>query len=156
MMARPVTPLITVDTVITLIDRAERPVVLIERANPPSGYALPGGFVDIGETLEQAACREAMEETGLSVELIALLGCYSDPERDVRGHTISVIYVAEASGMPKAADDARSIRLCDPTDGTIQLAFDHRLVLDDFLCYRRSGIVPALRVKRPVLHKPFA
>src|SRR5688572_2454467 len=141
-MATPVTPLIAVDTIIILIDRPERPVVLIERANPPYGYALPGGFVDIGETLERAACREALEETGLAVELKGLLGCYSDPQRDSRGHTISAIYVAEARGTPKAADDARSICLCDPADRSLMLAFDHRLVLDDFIRYARSVVSP--------------
>lgn len=89
-------------------------MVFIERLNPPHGWALPGGFVDIGETVEAAAVREAREETGLEVELKALLGCYSNPDRDPRGHTVSLVYVAEASGGPVARDDARDVRVCAP------------------------------------------
>ena len=90
-MSRPVTPLLTVDIIIEMVDRPGRPVVLIERRNPPPGWALPGGFVDVGETLEQAAVREAREETSLEVALKTLLGNYSDPARDARGHTVSAV-----------------------------------------------------------------
>ena len=93
-MARPTTPLLAADTIIELTDRPGRPIVLIARRNPPPGWAIPGGFVDVGESAEQAAVREAAEETGLSVRLVTLLGFYSDPARDVRGHTASVVYVA--------------------------------------------------------------
>ena len=108
-MIEPVTPLLTVDVIIELTDRPGRPVVLIERRNEPLGWALPGGFVDRGETLEQAACREAKEETGLNVQLQVLLGCYSDPKRDPRGHTASAVYIGEAVGTPVAQDDAKAV-----------------------------------------------
>lgn len=108
-VSRPVTPLLTVDIIIELRDRPGAPIVLIERKNPPHGWALPGGFVDVGERLENAARREALEETSLEVELQTLLGCYSDPARDPRGHTVSAVYVATATGEPQARDDARDL-----------------------------------------------
>ncbi len=86
-MVRPTTPLVAVDIIIEMRDRPGRPILLIERQNPPHGWALPGGFVDVGERLERAAVREAGEEVSLEVQLKALLGCYSDPTRDPRGHT---------------------------------------------------------------------
>jgi 8-oxo-dGTP diphosphatase len=131
-MARPVTPLLTVDVVIELIDRPGRPIVLIERRNPPHGHALPGGFVDVGETVEAAALREAREETGLDVTLTRLLGVYSDPTRDPRGHTVSVVYVGEARGEPRAGDDAARVRIVDPAERPT-LAFDHARILADYL-----------------------
>lgn len=143
-MSTPVTPLVTVDIIIEMGDRPERPVVLIERRNPPLGWALPGGFVDVGERLERAAMREAREETSLRVRLQALLGCYSDPARDPRGHTVSVVYVAEAEGTPQARDDARSLDLFDP-QRLPTLVFDHRLILDDYLRFRSAGITAPLR-----------
>ena len=139
-MARPVTPLLTVDVVIELADRPGRPVVLIERRNPPPGHALPGGFVDVGETVEAAAVREAREETGLEVRLTRLLGVYSDPARDPRGHTVSVVYVGEARGEPRAGDDAAGILVCDATQPP-PLAFDHALILADYAGSRR-GLQP--------------
>ena len=93
-MPRPETPLLTVDIIIEMNDRDERPIVLIERKHPPHGWAIPGGFVDVGESVEDAARREALEETGLAVRLETLLGCYSNPARDPRGHTASVVYIA--------------------------------------------------------------
>lgn len=131
-MSRPVTPALAVDLVIELADRPGRPIVLIERRRPPPGLALPGGFVDIGETVEQAACREAREETGLDVQLVRLLGVYSDPARDPRGHTVSVVYVAEAAGTPRAGDDAARVRVTEPSD-LPPLAFDHARILADYL-----------------------
>jgi 8-oxo-dGTP diphosphatase len=136
-VARPVTPALAVDLVIELVDRPGRPIVLIERRNPPSGHALPGGFVDVGETVEDAARREALEETGLQVELRALLGVYSDPARDARGHTASVVYVAEAHGDPLAGDDAARVLVTD-TGSLPPLAFDHARILADYAARYRG------------------
>jgi 8-oxo-dGTP diphosphatase len=144
-MARPVTPLLAADAIIELVDRPGRPIVLIERRYPPPGWAIPGGFVDVGETLEQAAIREAREETGLEVRLIALLGIYSDPKRDARGHTVTAVYVAEASGTPQAADDAKTLRIADLEALPEPLAFDHAMVLDDYRRFRKTGEVTPLR-----------
>lgn len=143
-MSAPETPRLTVDVIIVLTDRADRPVVLIERDNPPHGWALPGGFVDVCETVEQAAAREAKEETGLDVALQCLLGVYSQPDRDPRGHTASVVFVAEARGAPRAADDARHAALFDPADPP-PLAFDHARILADYRTYRATGTPPPLR-----------
>ncbi|TDX99289.1 NUDIX domain-containing protein [Thiohalophilus thiocyanatoxydans] len=145
-MSRPETPLLTVDIIIRLVDQAGQPLVLIERKNPPPGWALPGGFVDLGETLEQAAVREAREETGLEIELQQLLGCYSDPARDSRGHTVSAVYVARATGQPQAADDAQAIKLVDLTDLPENLAFDHALILADYRHFLATGERPPLRL----------
>lgn len=134
-MPRPVTPALAVDVVIELLDRPGRPIVLIERRHEPLGWALPGGFVDMGETLEHAAVREAREETSLKIELGPLLGAYSDPARDPRGHTVSVVYVGEARGTPRACDDARAVQLVDPRKPP-PLAFDHARILADYLRWR--------------------
>jgi ADP-ribose pyrophosphatase YjhB (NUDIX family) len=107
-------------------------IVLIRRKNPPYGWAIPGGFVDYGESLESAAQREALEETCLQVELLYQLGAYSDPSRDPRHHTISVVFVARAAGSPKAADDALDIGLFDEETLPEPLAFDHHLILSDY------------------------
>jgi 8-oxo-dGTP diphosphatase len=132
-MPRPETPALTVDVVIELQGGG---IVLIERRYPPPGWALPGGFVDVGETVEAAAVREAREETGLDVELVELLGVYSDPARDPRGHTASVVYVGRAAGTPQAADDARNVAVFDPATPP-PLAFDHDRILADYR--RRRG-----------------
>ncbi len=144
-MYKPVTPLLAADTIIELSDLPGRPFVLIERANPPYGWAIPGGFVDVGETLEQAAMREAQEETGLNVTLIALLGLYSNPQRDPRNHTVTAVYVAEATGMPVAADDAKLCGVFSMDTLPEKLAFDHALVLTDYQCFRRTDKVTPLR-----------
>jgi len=145
-MSRPVTPLLTVDIIIEMVDRPERPIVLIERKNPPYGWALPGGFVDLGERLEQAAVREAMEETSLRVALRSLLGCYSSPQRDPRGHTVSAVYVAEARGQARAQDDAQHLDLYKLGALPGELAFDHALILADYAQFRHGGHVAPLRI----------
>jgi len=136
-MGRPLTPALTVDVVIELVDRPGRPFVLVERRNPPPGFALPGGFVDVGETVEDAARREALEETGLAVTLKSLLGVYSDPKRDPRLHTVSIAYVGQARGEPKAGDDAARIRIAT-LDDLPELAFDHAQILADYACSRTA------------------
>jgi 8-oxo-dGTP diphosphatase len=143
-MSTPKTPLLTVDIIIEMADRPARPIVLIERRYPPPGWALPGGFVDVGETLETAARREAFEETALEVELKLLLGCYSDPARDARGHTASAVYIAEARGEPRAGDDAGRLALFDPADTPV-LAFDHARIIADYRAWRATGRVAPLR-----------
>lgn len=145
MAFRPETPLLAVDIIIELIDRPEKSIVLIERRNPPFGWALPGGFVDVGETLEQAAVREAREETCLEVKLKILLGCYSNPQRDPRGHTVSPVYIAEARGEPQAADDAKNLRCVPVTDLPDDLVFDHGLILSDYRHYLQTGEISPLR-----------
>lgn len=140
-MSRPRTPEVTVDVVIELEDRPGRPVVLIRRDRPPTGYAFPGGFVDVGETVERAAVREAGEETGLTVRLEGLLGVYSDPARDPRGHTVSIVFVASANGAPKAGDDAGAVLVADP-EAAPALVFDHDRILGDYLARRRAASSP--------------
>lgn len=114
-------------------------IVLIERKNPPYGWALPGGFVDYGETLEDAAMREAFEETGLKVRLKAQMRAYSDPARDPRMHTISVVFVAEASGEPLARDDAKGAGVFTEDDLPKDLAFDHAKILEDYFRWKKEG-----------------
>lgn len=140
-MFRPETPLLAADIIIRLQGGDGR-IVLIQRHNPPPGWALPGGFVDLGETVEQAAVREAREETALEVRLRCLLGCYSAPQRDPRGHTASLVYVADGSGEPRAQDDARQLRLVDPRHPGVSLAFDHQDILADYLHYLDTGRAP--------------
>jgi ADP-ribose pyrophosphatase YjhB (NUDIX family) len=136
---KPSNPFPTVDVIIEVMDgRKRKGVVLIERKNPPPGWALPGGFVGYGESLEAAAVREAREETSLEVELIGQLGAYSDPSRDPRFHTISTVFLARASGEPRGADDAVSAIVADPRDRGRPLAFDHRKILDDYLRSRKG------------------
>jgi 8-oxo-dGTP diphosphatase len=137
-MPRPITPAVAVDVVIELVDRPGRPIVLIERKHPPSGWALPGGFVDVGETVEAAAVREMREETGLDVELGPLLGVYSDPARDPRGHTVGIVFVGRARGEPRAADDARTVAVVDPRSPP-PLVFDHGRIVADYLAWRDRG-----------------
>ena len=138
-MPRPECPPLAADAIIEIGDR----IVLIERKNFPPGWAIPGGFVDIGETVEHAAMREAFEETSLEVELRALLGVYSRPDRDPRGHTISVVYIGRAHGTPEARDDAKGVGLFAPDEPPAPLAFDHAEILQDYLRFLRSDEFPA-------------
>jgi 8-oxo-dGTP diphosphatase len=121
-------PLPTVDIIIEL----EGGTVLIRRKNPPFGWALPGGFVNYGESLEEAALREAKEETNLDVELVSQLGAYSEPSRDPRQHTISVVFIGRAEGVPRAADDAAEVKVFTRSSLPKDLAFDHGKILQDY------------------------
>ena len=123
-------PIPTVDILIQVESR--KGVVLIKRKNPPSGWAIPGGFVDYGESLEEAARREAKEETNLDVKLIRQFHTYSDPARDPRHHTISTVYIAKGKGRLQARDDALEIGLFAEPDLPDEIAFDHRAILRDY------------------------
>jgi 8-oxo-dGTP diphosphatase len=125
-----------VPTVDIIIEYQDQGLVLIERANPPPGWAFPGGFVDYGESLEAAAVREAREETGLTVTLLGQFHTYSDPQRDPRQHTITTVYVAQGHGDPQAADDARRLAVFSPDRLPQVLAFDHGLILSAYLKVR--------------------
>jgi 8-oxo-dGTP diphosphatase len=129
-------PLPTVDIVILLTgDR----VVLVERRNEPHGWALPGGFVDEGETLEAAAAREAREETGLDVDLVEQFHAYSDPRRDPRRHTISTVFIGRAAGEPQGADDALRAEAFPWTALPAPVVFDHAEILADVRRYLLTG-----------------
>ncbi len=138
-MGRPVTPQLTTDVIIEMPLLEDRPIVLIERKFEPYGWAIPGGFVEVGETIATAARREALEETTLEVELDVLLGIYSNPKRDFRGHTVCAVFVGNATGKPIAADDAKDIAVFDPFNIDVELAFDHRQILLDYCAYRQTA-----------------
>jgi ADP-ribose pyrophosphatase YjhB (NUDIX family) len=127
-----------VPTVDIIIEYEDQGVVLIERGKPPYGWALPGGFVEYGETLEVAAVREAREETGLAVDLLGQLRTYSDPARDPRRHTITTVLVARGRGVPKAGDDAGNLAVFLPGAWPQPLAFDHAQILQDYLSVREK------------------
>lgn len=130
-------PLLTVDIIIEVAGvQGEPGIVLIERKNYPFGWAVPGGFVDYGEEVESAAVREAKEETDLQVSLKTLLGVYSDPKRDPRGHTVSIVYVAEGHGKPAAKDDAAHLGVFKQNEIPETMAFDHREILEDYFRYK--------------------
>jgi O-acetyl-ADP-ribose deacetylase (regulator of RNase III)/ADP-ribose pyrophosphatase YjhB (NUDIX family) len=128
-------PFTTVDAIIEI----NGGIVIIERSNPPFGWALPGGFVDYGESLEEAVTREAKEETGLDLENLVQFHTYSDPGRDPRFHTIGTVFLASARGKPKAGDDAKGltvVKLGDLKD--LKFAFDHKKIVEDYLKYKRA------------------
>ena len=131
-------PLPTVDTIIEVPGG----IVLIKRRFPPLGWALPGGFVEYGETVETAAVREAQEETGLAVTLTDLLGVYSDPGRDPRSHTIATVFIGRAEGVPVGADDAAEAGIFTAATLPSPLAFDHAAILRDYFAYTRTGRRP--------------
>jgi 8-oxo-dGTP diphosphatase len=137
MSDKPTTPLLTVDVIIETTGG----IVLIERKNPPPGWALPGGFVDVGESLAQAAVREAREETSLEVTLTEQFFAYSDPKRDPRGSTVTVVFLGRASGTPRAEDDAKNVGVY-ALDELPVLAFDHGQILDDYRRYKKDGTRP--------------
>ena len=131
------TPFLTVDAIIELVDDDHK-VVLFERKNTPHGIALPGGFVDYGESVENAVVREVKEETGLDFKIRELVGVYSDPSRDERMHTVSVVFTGEASGRPKAADDAKAIMVLDPEIEEVpDMVFDHGQIFLRYLDVHR-------------------
>jgi 8-oxo-dGTP diphosphatase len=140
-MTRPVTPQITADVIIEMPLIDDKPIILIERKFEPYGWAIPGGFIEVGETIAYGARREALEETSLEVTLEVLLGIYSDPKRDFRGHTACAVFVGNATGKPIAADDAKDIALFDPFNVDVDLAFDHRHIIDDYCEFRRNGTI---------------
>lgn len=137
-------PAPTVDIIIELRDRPHRPIILIERKNEPFGWAIPGGFIDYGESAETAAVREAEEEVGLQVELVEQFQVYSNPQRDPRKHTLSVVFIATAAGELQAADDAKSLKIFNSWEIPDNLCFDHDQVLKDYFHYRNYHIRPRL------------
>lgn len=134
-------PFLTVDIIIEIAGKA---IVLIERKNPPHGWALPGGFVDYGESLEEAARREAKEETSLEVELVEQFYAYSDPKRDPRHHTVAAVFIARASGNPEGADDAKRAQLFTEDNLPSPLVFDHPRILKDYFHYKKTGTRPKI------------
>jgi 8-oxo-dGTP diphosphatase len=131
-------PLLTVDIIIELADG----IVLIERKNPPHGWALPGGFVDYGESVESAAVREAKEETSLEVVLTEQFYTYSDPARDARHHTVSTVFIATAQGIPRGDDDAKAARAFQEDFLPAPLVFDHTKILRDYFLFKKTGRRP--------------
>jgi 8-oxo-dGTP diphosphatase len=127
-------PLVTVDIIIEVNDK----IVLIQRVNPPYGWALPGGFVDYGESLESSAIREAKEETSLEVTLREQFHTYSDPDRDPRHHTVTTVFIGKGAGTPKAADDAKRLGVFTEKDLPKPIVFDHRKIIDDYFRYRQG------------------
>lgn len=134
-------PVPTVDIIIEIKrEDGQEGIVLIKRKNPPYGWAIPGGFVDYGESLAEAAIREAKEETSLDIQLKCQLHTYSDPNRDLRQHTISTVYVATAQGRPKAQDDAQEIGIFTREEINFPLAFDHLKILTDYFEQKKRKI----------------
>jgi 8-oxo-dGTP diphosphatase len=137
-------PTPTADILIEL-DGKPGTLVFIERKNEPVGFAIPGGFVDEGEYIADAAVREAKEETGLDVELVELFHCYSDPVRDPRQHTVSTVFIGRARGEPTGGDDAAKAVVAPADSPPGSLVFDHATIVSDYLAYRASGNRPPPR-----------
>ena len=126
------TPLVTVDIIIEMNGN----IIMIERSNPPHGWALPGGFVDYGESLEASAVREAGEETSLNIKLIEQFHTYSNPDRDPRHHTVTTVFIATGDGIPKPADDAKNIGIFTENNLPNPIAFDHEKIIRDYFQYK--------------------
>jgi 8-oxo-dGTP diphosphatase len=137
----PRTPYLTTDGIIEVYACGEFcGIVLIERRYEPVGLALPGGFVDVGERVEEALVREMKEETTLDVTISSLLGIYSDPQRDPRFHTASAVYIARAEGEPRGEDDAKEARIYAPDEIPLdEMVFDHAQILKDYMALRKQG-----------------
>ena len=142
-MTRYRNPFPTADVIIELDKEDGRQgIILVERRFEPPGWAIPGGFVEYGESLEEAAVREAREETSLDVRLIAQLHTYSAPHRDPRKHTITTVFIGKGTGIPKAQDDAKNIGLFCRDEIPSPLAFDHRRILEDYYRWKKDGTFP--------------
>ena len=135
------TPYVTADIII----RYQGGIVLIERKNEPAGWALPGGFVEIGESAEEAAVREAREETSLDVVLLEQFYVYSKPGRDPRFHTVTIVFIGTGTGALKGRDDARQAEVFLPGNLPEQIAFDHREIINDYYRYVATGLRPRLQ-----------
>jgi 8-oxo-dGTP diphosphatase len=131
-------PLLTVDIIIEI----DGGIVLIERKNIPHGWAIPGGFVDYGESIESAAAREAQEETSLTVQLVEQFYTYSDPRRDARHHTVSTVFIATAHGTPRGADDAKVAKVFREGELPEPIVFDHRQILRDYFEFKKTARRP--------------
>jgi 8-oxo-dGTP diphosphatase len=144
-MTRPETPLLTVDIIIEY----RGGLVLVERKNPPFGWALPGGFVDVGEPIEHAAVREAREETSLDITLRELFYVYGKPSRDARGHTASIVFIAEGAGTLDAGDDAKGVAVFFRGNLPETIVFDHKEILEDYFNFKEKAARPTPRFDRP-------
>ncbi|MBU0987663.1 MAG: NUDIX hydrolase [Proteobacteria bacterium] len=128
-------PLVTVDIIIEI----NAGIVLIERKNPPYGWALPGGFVDYGESLEASAVREAREETSLHIQLVEQFHTYSDPDRDPRHHTVTTVFIAKGVGTPQSADDAKNIGVFSRNNLPASIVFDHEKIIHHYFQYKNNA-----------------
>lgn len=129
-------PLVTVDIVIEI----DEGIVLIKRANPPYGWALPGGVVEYGETLESSAVREAKEETSLDIKLKEQFHTYSEPDRDPRHHTVTTVYIAKGIGIPKPADDAKEVGVFTKSNLPEPIVFDHKKIILNYFRYKEGEL----------------
>ena len=138
-------PLLTVDIIIAINDG----IVLIERKNPPHGWALPGGFVDYGESLESCAIREAKEETSLDIKLTEQFHSYSEPDRDPRHHSVTTVFIAKAAGIPKAADDAKNLDIFTESTLPKPVVFDHEKIIKDYFRYKNGESIKDIFSYKP-------